>query len=212
MNAPKRVLVGFSGGASSAKFLLERDRPNCGTAYTFVGAFTDNPDASGMALFAQHGIEVLCLDFERWCQENGVRRTDMKARPAYFDEVSRMIERFKADIIMLSGFMLILKGDILVEYDRRILNVHPADLDVLNDDGGRKFPGKDPVRLAMKAGVTETCSCVHFVTDGVDEGDVVAKSEYLPVSGRTPEEQQEAMKWACDGPAYARALYRLCQQ
>ncbi|MBT6034068.1 MAG: hypothetical protein HOH01_00575 [Candidatus Jacksonbacteria bacterium] len=201
-----RVVVFFSGGASALRYLAKEDN-NFGVGYKIVGAFTDKPDASGRALARAHGIEVARLDFRAWSKQRGTKRNDMTVRADYFDEVSQLIAGFKADIIMLSGFMLILKGQILVDYAGKILNVHPADLTVLDEDGRRKYRGDDAVRLAMEVGATSTCSTVHFVTDGVDEGAILVVSDPLPVvPGTTPEEHQEKMKWECDGPAYAEAL------
>ncbi len=201
-----RVIVFFSGGASSLKYLLEQDA-NLGKKYRIVGAFTDTKDASGIALVNREGIELACLDIRDWCRAHHKKLTDLKARQAYFAEVSLLIKRFGADILMLSGFMRLVTEPLLSEYEHRILNVHPADLTVLDALGRRKYAGMDAVSKAIAAGEKATRSTIHLVTEDVDGGPIVVLSDPLPVEpGVDPKAHQERMKWACDGPAYQKAL------
>lgn len=203
---PMRVVVFFSGGASSLKYLLEQD-PNLNKKYQIVGAFTDTKDASGISLVKQAGSELECLDIRDWCRAQDKKLTDLLARQAYFTEVSHLIKRFEADILMLSGFMRVVTEPLLSEYKHRILNVHPADLTVLDAQGRRKYVGMDAVAKAIAAGEKFTRSTIHLVAENVDGGPIVVLSDPLPVeSGIDPKAHQEKMKWACDGPAYQKAL------
>lgn len=203
---PVRVVVFFSGGASSLKYLFEHDS-NLDKKYRIVGAFTDMKDSSGIAFVKQVGIKLKCLDICDWCRVHNKKLTDLKARQSYFAEVSSLIKPFQADIIMLSGFMRIVTEPLLGEYENRILNVHPADLTILDGYGQRKYIGTDAVAKAIATGEKSTRSTIHLVTADVDGGPIVALSDPLPVEpGIAPAVHQEKMKWACDGPAYARAL------
>lgn len=201
-----RVVVFFSGGASSLKYLLEHDA-DLRKRYEIVGAFTDTKDASGIALVRQAGIELECLDIRDWCRAHNKKLTDLEARKEYFAEVGRLIKRFQPDIIMLSGFMRLVTEPLLSEYKHRILNVHPADLTILDEQGRRKYTGMDAVAKAIQVGEKSTRSTIHLVTAEVDAGPVVVLSDPLPIEpGVEPKAHQERMKWACDGPAYAKAL------
>ncbi len=206
-----RVVVLFSGGASALKYLLEHD-PNLGEKYEFVGALTDRPDASGISIAKKAGIPVEVLPFRGFLKERGASFQDLKAREAYFAEVLKRIEKWDSDVLMLSGFMLIVTEPLLSTYRLRILNVHPADLTITDELGRRKYVGLDVVRKAIEAGEKFTRSTVHLVTEEVDGGPILALSEPLEVEpGISPEEHQERMKWACDGPAYQRALELLAE-
>jgi len=201
-----RVGVLFSGGASSLKYLLEHD-PNLGVKYEFVVTLTDNPEAGGIGLARRAGLPVEIVDFRAFLKERGVKRTDLVARRDYFAKVVERLAPWKPDILMLSGFMLIVTEPLLSEYKNRILNVHPADLTVLDEAGRRKYVGMDAVAKALEAGERATRSTIHLVTEEVDGGPIVVLSDPLEVPpGVSPEEHQERMKWACDGPAYQRAL------
>lgn len=208
---PLRVVVFFSGSASSMRYLLEHDE-NYGKAYTFVGALTENPDASGITAAEGEDIPVVVHNFKEWKEKNNVEAGNIDAREGYFAEVVEKIKEWNADVLMFSGFMLITTNPLISEYEGRILNVHPADLRVTDEEGKRKYigVGSKVVRQAMEAGDEATYSTVHIVTRGVDEGPIVAISDPLPVrEGVSPDEQQEEMKFACDGPAFKRAFERI---
>lgn len=201
-----RVVMFFSGGASSLKYLFKHDS-NLNKKYKIIGAFTDTKAASGIAFVEQIGIELACLDIRDWCRAHNKKYTDLKARQSYFAEVSSLIKHFQADVIMLSGFMHIVTEPLLGEYKNKILNVHPADLTILDEHGQRRYIGINAVAKAITAGEKSTRSTIHLVTANVDGGPIVALSDPLPVEpGIDPTTHQEKMKWACDGPAYARAL------
>lgn len=188
------------------KYLLEKDQ-NLGQKYQIVGAFTDNKNAQGISLVKGVGIELEVLDIHDYFDARNAKLNNQEIRKEYFVEVSRRIGRFKADLLMLSGFMRIITEPILSEYHNRILNVHPANLSILDEEGRRKYIGMDAVAKAIASGEKETRSTIHLVTADLDGGPIVVLSDPLPIKpGVQPEEHQEQMKWVCDGPAYAKAL------
>lgn len=201
-----RVVVLFSGSASSLDFLLHHDS-NFNVKYEFAGAFTNDRNASGIELASQNEIPLEVHDFREFIDKRGAGFKDIAARENYFEEVAELLQSWHPDILMLSGFMLITPSSFLESFSHKVLNVHPADLSIHNDSGRRKYVGLHVVEKAIEAGETETRSTVHIVTTGVDEGPIIALSEPLEVVGdRTAFEHQELMKTACDGPAYREAL------
>ncbi|MEO6846844.1 MAG: phosphoribosylglycinamide formyltransferase [Chthoniobacterales bacterium] len=77
-----------------------------------------------------------------------------------------------ADIVVLAGFMRILKGDFLSFFSRRIINIHPSLLP--------KFCGLEAWKQALEAKESVTGCTVHFVDAGVDTGEILAQAE-VPV-------------------------------
>jgi len=204
-----RVVVLFSGNASSLKYLLETS-PNINQSYKIVGAFTDRKDAPGIKLVKGAGIKLKYLDYRDWCRNQKTKITNLRTRRKYFNDVSQLIKLFKADIIMLSGFMLIITNPLLEEYKYRILNVHPADLTILDSYGKRKYVGKNVVAKVIKDGVNKICSTIHIITRDVDGGPILFTSRSIPISAKdSPAEIQEKMKLECDGPAYDKSLHFL---
>ncbi|MBI3589039.1 MAG: hypothetical protein HY093_01315 [Candidatus Liptonbacteria bacterium] len=201
-----RIIAFFSGGASALVYLAKHD-PNFGKKYKVVCAFTDKKHAEGILFVNESGLPLECLDAPDYFPAHNLKPGTPEARTQYFREASAIIKPFNADLLILCGFMRIVTEPLLSEYPNRILNVHPADLTVLDESGRRKYVGADPVTLALAAGEKSTRSTVHLVTAEVDGGPIVTVSNPLEVEpGIGPKTHQAKMKWACDGPAYAKAL------
>ncbi len=93
-----------------------------------------------------------------------------------------LVERLRSagvDLVVLAGYMRMLKAPMLEAFPRRIINIHPSLLP--------KFPGLEAWRRALEAGETVTGCTVHFVDEGMDSGEVIAQAEVPILPGDTPE-------------------------
>jgi phosphoribosylglycinamide formyltransferase-1 len=89
------------------------------------------------------------------------------------------LQAAEVDLVVLAGFMRILRGELLRVFANRVVNIHPALLPA--------FPGLEAWKQALVHGVKVTGVTVHFVDPGVDSGPIIAQ-ETLPVlPGDTPE-------------------------
>jgi len=213
-----RVFVFFSGGASGLRYLATEDS-NYGEKYEVVGAFTELPDAPGVEFIRGRGLPLETNDLEAFYDKRDALTTDLDVREEFDAETREMIAPYEPDIVLLSGYMRILTSPVVSEYP--IVNVHPADLRVEDDEGERAYTGFDPVRDAVLAGEEETRSSVHLVTEDVDDGPLLVVSPPFPVEREMVETlrehseedldayleaHQEWMKWKGDGPALAKTL------
>lgn len=82
------------------------------------------------------------------------------------------LQEAKVDLIVLAGFMRVLKGDFLRAFEGRIVNVHPSLLP--------SFPGLEAWKQALDHGVKVTGCTVHFVDAGVDSGAIIGQ-QTVPV-------------------------------
>jgi phosphoribosylglycinamide formyltransferase 1 len=82
------------------------------------------------------------------------------------------LQAAKVDLIVLAGFMRVLKGDFLRAFEVRIVNVHPSLLP--------SFPGLAAWKQALDQGVKVTGCTVHFVDAGVDSGAIIGQ-QTVPV-------------------------------
>ena len=82
------------------------------------------------------------------------------------------LQEAKVDLIVLAGFMRVLKGDFLRAFEDRIVNVHPSLLP--------SFPGLEAWKQALDQGVKVTGCTVHFVDAGVDSGAIIGQ-QTVPV-------------------------------
>ncbi len=89
------------------------------------------------------------------------------------------LQAAKVDLIVLAGFMRVLKGDFLRAFEGRIVNVHPSLLPA--------FPGLEAWKQALDHGVKVTGCTVHFVDAGVDAGPIIGQQTVPVLDSDTPE-------------------------
>jgi len=88
------------------------------------------------------------------------------------------LQEAKIDLVVLAGFMRVLKGDFLRAFEGRIVNVHPSLLP--------SFPGLEAWKQALDHGVKVTGCTVHFVDAGVDSGAIIGQQTVPVLDDDTP--------------------------
>jgi len=116
-------------------------------------------------------------------------KLDEAAEQAYIGE----LQQAHVDLIVLAGFMRILKGDFLRAFPERVVNIHPALLP--------SFPGLEAWKQALDYGVKVTGCTVHFVDQGIDTGPILAQQTVPVLDDDTPATLHERIQQA------ERALY-----
>jgi phosphoribosylglycinamide formyltransferase 1 len=94
-------------------------------------------------------------------------------------ELVRMLREAGVELVVLAGFMRILKSPLLEAFPRRIVNIHPSLLP--------KFPGLEAWKQAMAAGEKVTGCTVHYVDEQIDHGEIIAQREVPILPNDTPE-------------------------
>lgn len=127
-------------------------------------ALVDYADAPALAADCeQFGIPLYCRSYETL----GLKG---KARNRYISDAYReLLDRSDADYGILMGGRLILEGDILVAYDRRLINFHPSLLPAYK--GSSRAIDEALADNSLLLG-----NSAHFVTDKVDDGPVLMQS------------------------------------
>lgn len=106
--------------------------------------------------------------------------TFVVSRKEYGDKSSdRILEltKGKVDLIVLAGFLSILDGEILSEFDNRIINIHPSLIPAFCGPG---MYGLKVHEAVIKSGVRYSGCTVHFVNSKVDGGAILLQ-EAVPV-------------------------------
>jgi len=106
------------------------------------------------------------------------------------------------DLVVLAGFMRVLKGDFLRAFEGRIVNIHPSLLP--------SFPGLASWKQALDHGVKVTGCTVHFVDAGVDAGAIIGQQAVPVREGDTPE-TLHARIHAAEHELYPRCLAALAR-
>ena len=89
------------------------------------------------------------------------------------------LKRHNVEVLVLGGFMRVLKEPVLSEFADRIVNIHPSLLP--------KYKGVCAWEQALKAGETETGCTVHLVNADLDSGQILAQAKVPILQGDTPE-------------------------
>ena len=164
-----RVAVLASGKGSNFAAMAEACRRDEIPARV-VCLITDNPDAPALELARSYDIEA--HTFEPPTKKPGL--------PAETEnKIVALCRGLEVDLVALAGFMRILKGPLLTEYEGRIMNIHPSLLP--------SFKGLHAARQALEYGVTVAGCTVHFVDRSVDGGVIIVQAA-VPVDGDDTED------------------------
>jgi phosphoribosylglycinamide formyltransferase-1 len=107
------------------------------------------------------------------------------------------------DLLVLAGFMRVLKGDFLRAFEGRIINIHPSLLP--------SFPGLEAWKQALDHGVKVSGCTVHFVDAGVDCGPIIGQQSVPVHDDDTPETLHQRIH-AAEHELYPRCIAALARR
>jgi len=125
-----------------------------------------------------------------------------RLEPAVEVELAQMLHDAGVELIVLAGFMRVLKQPMLQAFPRQIINIHPSLLP--------KFPGLEAWRQALAAGEKITGCTVHFVDDKIDHGEIIAQRE-VPVLPDDTAETLHARIQVAEHELYPAAIAQFCR-
>ena len=158
MKSTLRIAVLGSGTGSNFAAILDAIRS--GTLHAEVTlALTDEPASTFLTLAQSHHLRTAVID----CGPHPLRTTEA-SQQAIHDHLLAA----HPDVIVLAGFMRILKDPSLTAFADRIVNVHPSLLP--------HFKGRHAVRDALASGQTTTGCTVHLVIPEIDAGRILAQA------------------------------------
>ena len=98
-------------------------------------------------------------------------------REVYDAQVADLLKQHRVDLICLAGYMRLLSGYFVREFQNRILNIHPSLLPA--------FPGLDAQYQALAHGVKLAGCTVHFVDENLDSGPILLQAAVPVLDGDT---------------------------
>ena len=163
-----RVVILGSGRGSNAEAILQAQQAGQLGRARVVALFSDKPDAGILALGPRFGVPASYLDaapFKTKLEGEGEARFIAAVRAA------------QPDLVVLAGFMRVIKPGFLAAFAGKIINLHPSLLP--------SFPGLDGIGQAFRRGVKVTGCTVHGVTAEVDGGPILDQATVRVVPGET---------------------------
>jgi len=155
----KVVLLG-SGTGSNAESILRAEREGELGQAQVTAVFSDNEDAGILAHATKYG------KYSRFLSTFPFKtKLDGEAENLWITE----IQAHDPDLLVLAGFMRVIKPPFLKAFENRIINLHPSLLP--------SFPGLHGIRQALEYGVKITGCTVHWVNEVVDGGAIIEQAE-----------------------------------
>ncbi|MEX1117917.1 MAG: phosphoribosylglycinamide formyltransferase [Terrimicrobiaceae bacterium] len=122
------------------------------------------------------------------------------------DIEAAVAEKLKAahvGLVVLAGYMRMVKAPLLEAFPHRMINIHPSLLP--------QFPGLDAWKQALEAGATETGCTVHYVDDGMDTGKIIAQERVPILPGDSPTSLHARIQ-AAEHRLLPRVVAELCSE
>ena len=125
-----------------------------------------------------------------------------RLEPESEEDLVRILQDARVDLVVLAGFMRVLKAPMLNAFARRIINIHPSLLP--------KFPGLEAWKQALVAGEKETGCTVHYVDAQIDHGDIIAQQKVAILPNDTAETVHARIQ-AAEHEVYPRVIAQLSE-
>ncbi len=185
----KRVAVLISGRGSNLQALLNAEQD----AYEIALVISNIPDAGGLAIAREAGVEALTIDHKPFGKD----------REAFEREIDDALRARNIELVALAGFMRVLTPFFVRAWAGRLVNIHPSLLP--------KYPGTKTHQRALEAGDGEHGCTVHLVVDEVDAGQMIGQARMPILPGDTPE-TLAARLLALEHELYPRCLAALARE
>jgi len=95
-----------------------------------------------------------------------------------------VLKEYEVDFVVLAGFLSRIPDDILHEYARRIVNIHPS---LLPKFGGKGMYGMHVHEAVLAAGERESGITIQYINEHYDEGDIIFQAKCPVLPDDTPE-------------------------
>lgn len=180
MNSAKPFRLGVLGSGKGSNFVAIADAIAAGQVPAQVAVvLSDVPEAGILAHAHQRGIVA-----EHLAPGKFRTKLDEDAERAYVER----LQAAQVDLVVLAGFMRILKGDFLRAFAQRVVNIHPSLLPA--------FPGLEAWKQALDYGVKVTGCTVHLVDQGIDSGPILGQEAVPVLADDTPATLHERIQVA----------------
>ena len=162
--AGRRIVVLASGRGSNLQSLIDAGCP-------IAEVVSDRQGVPALDRAAAAGVTA------HWIEPRAYRSRAEFDR-ALAERIDGATGRDRADLAVLAGFMRILGREFTARFEGRLINVHPSLLPA--------FPGLRTHERVLAAGVSEHGCTVHFVTEDLDAGPIIAQARAPVLPGDTP--------------------------
>jgi len=177
-----RIAVLVSGGGTNLQALIDAEKSGIIHSGSICLVISNKAGVYALERAAAAGIDTAVVTKKQLGQAG------MEA------EISRLLDEYEIDLIVMAGFLSILSADFTRKYDHRMINIHPS---LIPSFCGEGFYGLRVHEAALAKGVKVTGATVHFVNEIPDGGEIILQKAVRILPKDTPETlQKRVMKQA----------------
>lgn len=163
---PLRLAILISGRGTNMEAILRAAEADDYPARPIL-VLSNRPDAQGLETAANAGLSAISVDHKAYGKD----------RESFERALQSVLIEHQIEMVVLAGFMRILTPWFVSKWTGRMINIHPSLLP--------KYPGLHTHQRALDAGDAEAGCSVHWVTEGVDEGGVIAQARVSVLANDT---------------------------
>ena len=194
MPVSKKFRLGVLGSGQGSNFVAIAEAIAFGQVPAEVALVLSDVEASGILAQARsRGLPASYLP-------PGKFRTKLDEEAE--KSLVAQLQAAEVDLVLLAGFMRVLKNDFLRAFEGRIVNIHPSLLPC--------FPGLQAWKQALDYGVKVTGCTVHFVDAGIDSGAIIGQQTVPVLDNDTPETLHQRIH-AAEHDLYPRCVAALAR-
>ena len=172
-----RVGVLVSGGGTNLQAIIDGIKNKVITNTEIEVVISNKKDAYALVRAKENGINAECISPK-----------DFDERKDFNQALIDTLDKYKLDLIVLAGFLVVLPPEMISKYRNKIINIHPS---LIPSFCGNGFYGLKVHEKALERGVKVTGATVHFVDEGTDTGPIIYQKAVDILPGDTPEVLQK---------------------
>lgn len=173
----KNIAVLVSGGGTNLQALIDAQKSGIIKSGKITAVISSSKTAYALTRAENAGIKTFV-----------VSKKELGSQDKFEEEIIKILESEKIDLIVLAGFMCILTENFTSRYPKRIINVHPS---LIPSFCGKGFYGLKVHEAALKYGVKVSGATVHFVNEIPDGGEIIMQKAVSVRKNDTPETLQK---------------------
>ena len=150
LSGKKKIAVLISGRGSNLKSLIKYSKKK-NAKFKIILVISNNAYAKGLGIAKKFKIKNLYISY--------------KNKKKIESQSLKLLEKYKADLICLAGFMKILSNNFINKYSKPILNIHPSLLP--------KYKGLNAHKRAIENKEKYSGATVHIVNKKLDSGKII---------------------------------------
>ncbi|WP_017416017.1 phosphoribosylglycinamide formyltransferase [Clostridium tunisiense] len=169
-----KIAVLVSGGGSNLQSIIDSISAGELKNVEIEYVISDREGVFALERAKKYGINTITLDRNKY-------KNNLNA------EIHNILSG-KVDLIVLAGFLSIIKGPILEEFRHKIINIHPS---LIPSFCGKGMYGLKVHEAAINYGVKVSGCTVHFVEEDTDTGAIILQSVVEVLVNDTKETLQQ---------------------